>query len=83
MNYHKLLILIIFLKALIIHFTKVFYEIFKKEDLNLKQTKLKNLYMVDISSSEVILDMVKLQGIKSGQKNKKFYKCISKYAKKI
>ena len=30
--------------------------------------------MVDISSSEVILDMVKLQGIKSSQKNKKFYK---------
>ena len=64
----------IFLKTLIVHFTKVFYEIFKKEDLNLKQTKLKNLYMVDISTSEVILDMVKLQGIKSGQKNKKFYK---------
>ena len=64
----------IFLKTLVAHFTKVFYEIFKKEDLNLKQTKLKNLYMVDISSSEVILDMVKLQGIKSTQKNKKFYK---------
>ena len=64
----------IFLKTLVAHFTKVFYEIFKKEDLNLKQTKLKNLYMVDISSSEVILDMVKLQGIKSSQKNKKFYK---------
>ena len=64
----------IFLKTLVAHFTKVFYEIFKKEDLNLKQTKLKNLYMVDISSSEVILDMVKLQGIKSSQKNKKYYK---------
>ena len=54
----------IFLKTLIVHFTKVFYEIFKKEDLNLKQTKLKNLYIIDVPSSHVILDMVKIQGIK-------------------
>ena len=69
----------IFLKTLIKHFTKVFYEIFKKEDLNLKQTKLKNLYIVDINSSEVMLDMNKIQGIKSEQKNKKFYKCERLY----
>ena len=65
----------IFLKTLVIHFSKVFYEIFKKEDLNLKQTKLKNLYIVDVNSSHVMLDMNKIQGIKSEQKNKKYYKC--------
>ena len=69
----------IFLKTLIVHFTKVFYEIFKKEDLNLKQTKLKNLYIIDVPSSNVILDMVKIQGIKSEQKNKKYYKCEKLY----
>jgi len=69
----------IFLKTLVIHFTKVFYEIFKKEDLNLKQIKLKNLYMVDINSAEVMLDMNKIQGIKSKQRNKKFYKCEKLY----
>ena len=69
----------IFLKTLIVHFTKVFYEIFKKEDLNLKQTKLKNLYIIDVPSSHVILDMVKIQGIKSEQKNKKYYKCEKLY----
>ena len=69
----------IFLKALIMHFTKVFYEIFKKEDLNLKQTKLKNLYIVDMNNSEVILDMNKIQGIKLESKNKKYYKCEKLY----
>ena len=69
----------IFLKALVIHFIKVFYEIFKKEDLNLKQTKLKNLYIVDMNNSEVILDMNKIQGIKQKSKNKKFYKCEKLY----
>ena len=65
----------IFLKTLIIHFSKAFYEVFKKEDLNLKQTKLKNLYIIDLHTLNIMLDMTKIQGIKAAQKNKKFYKC--------
>ena len=65
----------IFLKTLIIHFTKAFYEVFKKEDLNLKQTKLKNLYIIDLLTLNIMLDMTKIQGIKAKQRNKKFYKC--------
>ena len=65
----------IFLKTLIIHFTKAFYEVFKKEDLNLKQTKLKNLYIIDLLTLDIMLDMNKIQGIKAKQRNKKFYKC--------
>ena len=64
----------VFLKAQILHFLHVFNEMFKKEDLNLKQTKLANLYILDISSSSVILDMCKLQGLKNSKKNWKFYK---------
>ena len=64
----------IFLKAQILHFLYVFNEMFKKEDLNLKQTKLANLYILDINSSSVILDMSKLQGFKNSKKNWKFYK---------
>ena len=63
-----------FLKSLIIHFSKVFNEMFKKEYLHLKQTKFKNLYILDINSSKVILDMCKIQGNKNNQKNKKYYK---------
>lgn len=69
----------IFLKSLIVHFIQVFYQVFKKEDLNLKQTKLKNLYIVNLNNEEIILDMNKIQGIKSDEKNKKFYKCKKLY----
>ena len=63
-----------FLKTIILHFSKVFNEIFKKEDFNLKQTKFKNLYLLDVSNLSVILDMNKLQGVKNQKKNKKYYK---------
>ena len=63
-----------FLKSLILHFSKVFNEIFKKEDMNLKQTKFKNLYLLDANNLSVILDMCKIQGAKNSKKNKKFYK---------
>ena len=63
-----------FLKVIILHFLQVFYNIFKKEDFNLKQTKLKNLYIIDINKSQILLDMNKIQCIKSKAKNKKYYK---------
>ena len=64
----------IFLKTLIVHYQNVFYQVFKKEDLNLKQTKLKNLYIVDLNNTNILLDMNKIQGIKRKHQNKKFYK---------
>ena len=64
----------IFLKTLIVHYQNVFYHVFKKEDLNLKQTKLKNLYIVDLYNISILLDMNKIQGIKRKHQNKKFYK---------
>jgi len=63
-----------FLKSLINHFLKVFNEMFRKKDVNLKQIKLKNVYLLDVNSNKVILDMIKIQGGKSSQKNKKYYK---------
>jgi len=63
-----------FLKSLINHFLKVFNEMFRKKDVNLKQIKLKNVYLLDVNSNKVILDMIKIQGGKSNQKNKKYYK---------
>ena len=64
----------IFLKTLIMHYQNVFYQVFKKEDLNLKQTKLKNLYIIDLNNAKILLDMNKIQGIKRKHQNKKFYK---------
>ena len=54
-----------FLKIIISHFSKVFNEMFKKEFLNLTQTRFKNLYILDISNSSIILDMRKVQGNKN------------------
>ena len=62
-----------FLKSIILHFSKVFSEIFKKEDLNLKTTKFRNLYILDINSLSIILDMTKIQGERNNKKNKKYY----------
>ena len=63
-----------FLKSIIIHFSKVFNFMFKKEYSNLKPIKLKNLYLLDISNSKVILDMKKMQGEINSKKNKKYYR---------
>ena len=61
-----------FLKIIIIHFSKVFNEIFRKEYLNLNQTRFKNLYILDLESSSIILDMLKIQGVKGDSHNKKY-----------
>ena len=63
-----------FLKIIIIHFTKVFNEIFKKEFLNLNQTRFKNLYILDLETSSIILDMLKMQGNRGDNHNKKYIK---------
>ena len=62
-----------FLKIIIIHFSKVFNSIFKKEYLNLNQTRFKNLYIIDLGNSSIILDMREVQGEK-GNKQKKYIK---------
>ena len=61
-----------FLKIIILHFSKVFNELFKKEYLNLNQTRFKNLYILDLNSSSIILDMLKIQGSKEEIHNKKY-----------
>jgi hypothetical protein len=65
-----------------LHFSKVFNEIFKKEDLNLKQTKFKNLYLLDVSNLSIILDMNKLQGVKNQKKIKNIIN-LKSYLKKL
>ena len=59
-----------FLKIIIVHFYKVFNEMFKKEFLNLNQTRFKNLYILDIETSSLILDMRKIQGDKENRQKK-------------
>ena len=61
-----------FLKIIIMHFSKVFNEMFKKEYLKLNQTRFKNLYVLDLSTSSIILDMRKIQGNKGDNKNKHY-----------
>jgi len=59
-----------FLKIIIVHFSKVFNEMFRKEFLNLNQTRFKNLYILDIETSALILDMRKIQGDKEDRQRK-------------
>ena len=61
-----------FLKIIIIHFSKVFNELFKKEYLKLNQTRFKNLYVLDLATSSIILDMVKIQRNKEPSKKRNY-----------
>ena len=46
-----------FLKSCILHFEKVFNILTKKEDINLTFTKFLDLYIIDISSDILLLDL--------------------------
>ena len=61
-----------FLKVIIVHFSKVFNEIFKKEFLKLNQTKFKNLYVLDLATSSIILDMCKIQNTKEDNQDNNY-----------
>ena len=61
-----------FLKIIIIHFSKVFNKLFKKEYLKLNQTRFKNLYVLDLANSSIILDMAKIQGNKESSKKRNY-----------
>ena len=71
-----------FLKIIIKHFSKVFNTMFKKEYINLNQTRFKDLYVLDISNSSIILDMRKVQGNKNVNL-KKSYKINPKLFEEI
>ena len=60
-----------FLKFIGIHFIKLFFEIFKKKETNYSYYKFKNLYIVDISTGEILLDWLHILG---SSKNIKYYK---------
>ena len=49
-----------FLKSCIIHFENVFNILFKKEDINLTFTKFLDLYIIDISSENLLFDFCEI-----------------------
>lgn len=60
-----------FVKYLTNHFERVFRHIIKKEEMYLSYIKFKNMYVVDLSSQEILFDM---SAIRNSKKNKKIYK---------
>ena len=54
-----------FLKYCVIHFEQVFRAITKREDIDLTYTKFENLYIIDISSEQILFDLSGLQNIKT------------------
>ncbi len=59
-----------FLKYILIHFSLVFEHLFKKEYLHLGGVKLKNCYILDINTEEILLDLKETQ---KNKKNRKYY----------
>ena len=60
-----------FLRYIGIHFQKIYNELLKREELNQTYFKFKNLYIVDLSTGNLLLDWNALEKIK---KNKKYYR---------
>ena len=60
-----------FLRYIGIHFQKIYNELLKREELNQTYFKFKNLYIVDLSTGNLLLDWNSLEKIK---KNKKYYR---------
>ena len=54
-----------FLKYCILHFEKVFQILIKREDIDLTYTKFLNLYIIDINSDQLLLDLGKIQNIQN------------------
>ena len=54
-----------FLKYCILHFEKVFQFLIKREDIDLTYTKFLNLYIIDINSDQLLLDLGKIQNIQN------------------
>ena len=60
-----------FLRYIGIHFQKIYNELLKREELNQTYFKFKNLYIVDLSTGNLLLDWNALEKVK---KNKKYYR---------
>jgi hypothetical protein len=52
---------IYFLKSLTTHFDNIFNLLIKKEEMFLSYVKFKNMYVVDLSNSQIIFDMLSLR----------------------
>ena len=67
-----------FLKYCILHFEKVLTLLTQREDIDLTYTKFINLYMIDISTDEIIFDLDKMQKLINIKyyKNKNIYEEI-------
>lgn len=50
-----------FVKSLTLHYIKIFDIIIKKEEMFLSQIKFKNMYVIDLSSNELLFDMVSMR----------------------
>ena len=59
-----------FLRYIGLHFKKIFDFLFKPEEMFLSYIKFKNLYVVDVSTGNVLIDWLKL---KKSKKNIKYY----------
>jgi hypothetical protein len=60
-----------FVKHITNHFDRVFKFLVNKEEIYLSYIKFKNMYVVDLSSGEILFDIL---AIRNSKKNKKIYK---------
>lgn len=60
-----------FVKHITIHFDRVFKFLVNKEEMYLSYIKFKNMYVVDLSTGEILFDIL---SIRKSNKNKKIYK---------
>jgi hypothetical protein len=60
-----------FLKHLVFHFNRIFRFLVNKEEMYLSYIKFKNMYILDLSTGEIIFDML---SVRKSKKNIKYFK---------
>ena len=67
-----------FVRYCIIHFEQVLKELTKREEIDLTYTKFENLYLIDISSEQILFDLCEFQNIQTIKyyKNENLFKEI-------
>ena len=53
------------ISQIIIHFEQVLKELTKREEIDLTYTKFENLYLIDISSEQILFDLCEFQNIQT------------------
>lgn len=64
-NYQLKIYELYFVKSVSMHFEKLFKVLIKEEEMHLSYIKFKNMYVIDMSTSDIIFDLLSVRVTKA------------------